>query len=345
MMQVLFIDKDQATLNAVKRNFTTNKYSYELITLEDPEFGFQKILEHDVKIVVAEISLGDFHCKTFFEELKLIKPSVIRISLTDDQSLMDSFNDDGQTHITFNKPINTTEFFSWIDKLVNYRLKASEELISHFFENVKLKSYPENILKIVRMLNDEDFQMSELAKAINIDTNLKVKLLKFVNSSLFGFTRRISDIKEAIEYLGVSNIKNVVKYLNVFSIFEKKNALCPQLEVIDFLFDKKVISRDNVMDLKFAYNIRNFICSGEIEYDEDLLNASLAHIMHVMMVSEEICEAFFYSGCPEDFSGKSPLLNTVMLISFISDSCANEEYLFENMGQETVTKLKEDYSQ
>lgn len=344
MIQALFIDKDKATLNAVKRNFKANEYNYELLTLEDPEFGFKKILDNDVKVVIAEISLGNFHCKKFFEELKLIKPSIIRISLTDDQSLMESFNDDGQTHITFNKPINTTHFLGWLDKLLIYREHASEELISHFFENVKLKSYPENILKIVSMLKDKNFQMAELAKTINLDTNLKVKLLKFVNSSSFGFTQQVSDIKKAVEYLGVSSINSVIKYLNVFSIFEKQKKICPQLHLIDYLFTQKFINRANVMDLKFAFNIRNFICNDNLEADESLLNASLAHIMHVLMVSEEICDAFFYSNSPQEFSGKNELLKIVSLVNYIHEDSSSEEYLFKTIGKEKVLKLKQDYS-
>ena len=343
MISVLFIDNDPSTLNAIDRNFKSGSFNYNLITLDDPAYGFQKILENDVKVVISEISFEGFLCKTFYEELKAIYPQIIRISITTDQSLMESFNDDGQTHITFGKPINTSHFLNWLEKLLFYRESASEELIINFFTNVKLKSYPENIIKIVQMLNDKDFQMYELAKTITLDTNLKIKLLKFVNSASFGFTKPISDIKAAVEYLGVSNINSVVKYLNVFSIFEKNDVKNEELEIIDYLFENRFVDRSSLLDIKFAFNIKSFIYAKNIGFDETALDSTVAHIMHIMMVDDSICDAIYFSKHPKSCSGRNALLDITCLTNYINGDDSVEDFVFSRFGKEKVLSLKEGF--
>ena len=340
MPSVLFIDQDSATLNAVVRNYNMGNFGYELIPMEDPEFAFQKILQNDVMAVVSEISMEGFLCKTFYEELIAVKPEIVRISLTTDMNLMQSFNDKGQTHITFNKPINTSLFLNWLNELLYYRESADKDLIVNFFENVELKSYPENILRIVAMLNNKNFDMKELVSAINQDTNLKVRLLKFVNSASFGFTRQISDIKEAVEYLGVNNINSVIKFLNVFSIFDKKTTTPDSVKVVDFLHDKRIVNRSELMDLKFALNLKDFICEKFIGINTKTLDASSALIMHILMISKDICDAVYYTNAPDTSPEDNKLLNVIVLCDYLCGEEKNEEFLFDKVGKDKVLTLK-----
>ena len=340
MPSVIFIDQDAATLNAVVRNYNMGNFGFELIPLEDPQYAFQKILQNDVFAVVSEISMDGFLCKTFYEELIAIKPEIIRISLTTDLNMMQSFNDKGQTHITFSKPINTTHFLNWLNELLYYRENAGSDLIVNFFENLELKSYPENILRIVSMLNDKDFDMKDLAQAINQDTNLKVKLLKFVNSASFGFTRQISDIKEAVEYLGVTNVNSVIKFLNVFSIFDKQTTPPESIKVIDYLFEKRMVNRSELMDLKFALNLKEFICENFVGVDENTLSASSSVIMHILMISKSICDAVYYMNSPELSPEDNKLLNILVLCEHLCGNEQHEEFLSKKLGEKKVAELK-----
>ena len=345
MPGVIFIDNDQAVLKSVMRTYKLQSCSYDLYTISDAKMAFQKILTEDIKVIIADISLDDFECKTFYEELIAFDPSIIRISTTSDYPLMQSFNDNGQTHITFNKPINTSHLLDWLEKLFMFKDGSSKDLESYFFSSVKLKSYPENILNIMQMLNDENFEIDELCGAINNDTNLRVKLLKFINSSSFGYTRQVTDLKEAVEYLGVTNINNVIKYLNVFSIFEKHNSVSTINDTIPYLIDKKIISPAQSMDLTFIANLQSFITDNNADLDRDTINKTTASIMYVLMVDPEICEAVRFSSSPELCKMKNQILNILVLIGYLNGEQDLSEFIHTIYGKEKIESLKKGFNQ
>lgn len=344
MSCVLYIDEEESSLKAIQRTFALNQSNFELVTVNEPNLAFKTILNRDVSVVIADIALNDIHSKEFFQELSILDPSIIRISLTADLKLMTSFNDDGQTHITFSKPLNTAHFLEWVQNLLYYREGASVDLLKYFFTEVKLKSYPENILKIMEMLHKKDFQMTSMADAVNQDSNLKVKLLKFVNSASFGIAKQITETKEALEYLGVNNINNVIRCLNVFSIFEKHNKETETEKALGFLKTKKVIDFSCFMDAKFVECIKAYLINSELNEDECSLNTTVAHILYVMMIDETICEAAKFLSNPSECKNKNTLLETLVLCQFLLGAEHDESYLFDAFDRDLLNKLKKEFA-
>lgn len=344
MSSALFIDNDSSVLKSVKRTYGLKNYDYGLHVIDDAKMAFQQILAEDISIVIADISLMDFQCKTFYEELIAFNPSIIRISTTSDYSLMQSFNDKGQTHITFNKPINTAFFLEWLNRFFEFQNESNSELASYFLKNVTLKSYPEHILQIVNMLKTDDFQMDDLTEAINNDVNLRVKLLKFVNSSSFGFTRQVTELKEAVEYLGISNISNVIKYLNVFSIFEKQKNSHYLLQTIPYLLESNIISRPQSMDLAFIANLNTFIEAKRQDSDNSKINKTVAFLMYILMVDDTICTAVRFSNEPEICKIENPILNALVLADFLNDKDSNIEFLHKAFDKQQIDLLKQGFS-
>lgn len=344
MASILFIDNDSSALKSIKRTYGLKNYSYKLHVIDDAKMAFQKILSEDVKIVIADVSLSDFKSQTFYEELIEFDSSIIRISTTSDYSMMESFNDKGQTHITFNKPINTSFLLDWINSFFEFQEEANSEIVSYFLKSVTLKSYPEHILKIVNMLKTKNFHMTHLTEAINDDANLRVKLLKFVNSASFGITRPVTELKEAVEYLGVSNINNVIKYLNVFSLFEKQKSSHFLLTGISYLLESNVITRTQAMDLTFIANLYAFIEAEKLDEDNSALNKTVAFLMYILMVDETICTAVRFSNEPENCKIENPTLNALVLANFLNDKDANIEFLHETFGEKEIKSLKQGFS-
>lgn len=344
MNNVLFIDNDNAVLKSVKRTYKLKTYSYDLCTLNDAKLAFQKFISERVDVVVADIALNDFACKSFFEELAAYDPSIIRISTTANYSLMESFNDEGQTHLTFTKPVNTAHLLDWLEQLFVLKEGSEKELEARFFSKVKLKSYPEHILEIMQMLKKSDFQMEDLSLAINNDTNLRIKLLKFINSSSFGFNRQVTDLKEAIEYLGVTNINNVIRYLNVFSIFEAQTNEIPLLKTVPYLQEKKIIQASLSMDLTFIFNLQDFLSVLDTELDHEIQTKSLSYIMYILMVDTAICEAVRFSIGPELCKIKNQALNAIVLANYLAGNNDEVKFLNQIYGKDKVSKLKKGFS-
>ena len=71
------------------------------------------------------------------------------------------------------------------------------------FETAQLPALPQSAIRILEVTKDPENGPAELATPIEGDPGLASQVLKFVNSSYFGFSREISSVKLAITLVGV----------------------------------------------------------------------------------------------------------------------------------------------
>lgn len=87
-----------------------------------------------------------------------------------------------------------------VNEAIATRLKRLDELFT----------LPDLIIKINELVRSSKTTASDIAQTISNDMALSAKVLKLVNSSFYGFDRKITSINYAIVILGFTAIRNVV---------------------------------------------------------------------------------------------------------------------------------------
>jgi HD-like signal output (HDOD) protein len=114
----------------------------------------------------------------------------------------------------------------------------------HILKEIKsLPPLPKSIMEIQRIANDPDSSIRDLIEVVKEDPMLTANLLKAANSPLYGFTRQIKSIDQAVSLFGMATvkgfaisfaIKNILKFdLSAYGVDEdtfhdisaKRNAL------------------------------------------------------------------------------------------------------------------------
>jgi len=70
-----------------------------------------------------------------------------------------------------------------------------------------LPPLPKSVLEIQRITNDPNSSISDLVKIVKEDPMLTANLLKAANSPLYGFTRQIKNVDQAVSLFGMSTVK------------------------------------------------------------------------------------------------------------------------------------------
>jgi len=83
---------------------------------------------------------------------------------------------------------------------------------------------PQSAIRLLELSQNPDNGPPEYAKPIEADPGLTSQVLRFVNSSYFGFAREISSVKLAIALVGVRTIKNFSLWSAVFSLMPSPSA-------------------------------------------------------------------------------------------------------------------------
>jgi HD-like signal output (HDOD) protein len=90
--------------------------------------------------------------------------------------------------------------------------------LNRLLNAAQLPALPQSALRLLELSRDPENGPIEFAAPIEADPGLAGQVLKFVNSSYFGFSNEISNVRMAITLVGVRTIKNFALWSAVFSL-------------------------------------------------------------------------------------------------------------------------------
>lgn len=83
-----------------------------------------------------------------------------------------------------------------------------------------LASFPDIYFKIMRAVENPDSTAQHLADIVSKDTSLSAKLLKVINSPLYGFSGRISSLARGVALLGTRELTQLAIGVSVLGMFQ-----------------------------------------------------------------------------------------------------------------------------
>lgn len=139
----------------------------------------------------------------------------------------------------------------------------------------QLPALPQSAIRILEVSKNPEAGPSQYSTPIEADPGLTSQVLRFVNSSYFGFSREISNVKTALTLVGVRTIKNFALWSAVFSLMP--NPRCGP-------FDLRALWQDSLRRALFARNLAQRL--GMKEADEPFA-AALLQDMAVPLLAKE----------------------------------------------------------
>lgn len=93
----------------------------------------------------------------------------------------------------------------------------------------QLPGLPHSAIRLLELSRDPENGPAEFAVPIESDPGLASQVLRFVNSSYFGFPREIATVKLAITLVGIRTVKNFALWSAVFSLIP--NPKCGSMDL------------------------------------------------------------------------------------------------------------------
>jgi len=147
--------------------------------------------------------------------------------------------------------------------------------LKELLNSAQLPALPQSAIRLLELSQNPDNGPAEFATPIESDPGLTGQVLKFVNSSYFGFSREISSVKLAITLVGIRTIKNFALWSAVFSLMP--NPKCGP-------FDLKSLWQDSLRRGLFS---RAFGKLLGLKDGEELFAASLLQDMAIPLLAKE----------------------------------------------------------
>ena len=107
---------------------------------------------------------------------------------------------------------------------------ALDSVLARITDNPKLPSPPTLTLRILEQASRPTCTIAEIGRIISFDPVLCCKMLKLVNSSLFGLQRAVTSIERALNLLGLNHVRSLVLSLSLTSL-RFKHASSAQIKI------------------------------------------------------------------------------------------------------------------
>ncbi len=152
--------------------------------------------------------------------------------------------------------------------------------LNKILTGAQLPALPQSAIRLLELSQDPNNGPAEFAVPIESDPGLAGQVLRFVNSSYFGFSREISSVKLAITLVGIRTIKNFSLWSAVFSLMP--NPKCGP-------FDLKSLWQDSLRRALFARAVAKMLGVKEAE---EPFSAALLQDMAVPLLAKEASAAY-----------------------------------------------------
>lgn len=144
----------------------------------------------------------------------------------------------------------------------------------------QLPALPQSAIRLLELSQDPDNGPAEFAVPVESDPGLAGQVLRFVNSSYFGFSHEISNVRLAISLVGVRTIKNFALWSAVFSLMP--NPKCGP-------FDLRSLWQDSLRRALLARAVGKLLGMKEAE---EPFAAALLQDMAIPLLAKEAPEAY-----------------------------------------------------
>ncbi len=110
------------------------------------------------------------------------------------------------------------------------REKDPKKLLQEVLDGFEIKSFPKTVMEVLKALRDPEVSLVKVARLIELDMGMHIRVLKTVNSAAFGLTTKVSNIEHAVMLLGKAKLECLILPLAVKEALPDLRSTCLDME-------------------------------------------------------------------------------------------------------------------
>ncbi|MFC4308938.1 HDOD domain-containing protein [Steroidobacter flavus] len=226
MKRVLFVDDEVALLDGLRGRMRPLRSRWEMVFVESGPRAIAELELSPVDVIVADMRMAGMDGAQLLTQVRQRWPGVVRIVMSGYAEEEQSARLLSIAHQYLSKPCDTRVLQNVIERcLLLQDLLAEPELRGIIGRLGHLPSAPRTYSRLQQLVQSSDVSVRKVATLVYEDPAVCAKVLQVVNSSFFRLARRITNIEQAITYLGVNAIRTLVICSEVFSSWRPSQSL------------------------------------------------------------------------------------------------------------------------
>ncbi|TAL69916.1 MAG: response regulator [Bacteroidetes bacterium] len=217
-ISILFVDDDKDVIDGYKRMLFSMKKYWDLYFAISSEEALNLMSENKIDVIISDMKMPGMDGTTLLGKVRELYPQILRIILSGHQDEIKIIRSTTLAHQFLLKPCDANQIKKVVENLYALRKNLENEKLLAIINGIgQLPTVPALYLELEQIMNHPDVSLERVSKLITRDPSITAKILQTVNSAFFGLPRRVTNLLEALSFLGTNTIKSIILYLETFS--------------------------------------------------------------------------------------------------------------------------------
>ena len=215
--RILFVDDEQNVLDGLRNLLRKQRHVWDMSFALSGRAALDEMERSAVDVIVSDMRMPGMDGSELLTRVKEQYPQTARIVLSGHAERDAIARVIRVAHQFLSKPADANTVRTVIERTCEYlRLMQDEGIRRVVGGMVKLPSLPEAYWELTRLAEDPETGIDDLARVVETDPAMSVKVLQLINSAYFGLAQRTDSILKAVSYLGIENLKGLLVAAHVF---------------------------------------------------------------------------------------------------------------------------------
>lgn len=237
--RILFVDDEQNVLDGLRNLLRKQRNVWDMSFAPSGKAALEELSRAPFDVIVSDMRMPGMDGAELLTRVRDLYPGTARIVLSGHAERDAIAKVIVVAHQFLSKPADVNTVRTTIERTCEYLTLMRDEGIRRVVGGmVKLPSLPEAYWELNRLAQDPESSIADMAKVVERDPAMCVKVLQLVNSAYFGLAQRTESIPKAVSYLGIENLKGLLVAAHVFG------ADAPRIEglSLDHMRDEAILA-------------------------------------------------------------------------------------------------------
>ena len=226
MKRIIFVDDEQNILDGLKRLLRPTRHIWDMTFVTSAESALEAMANDPFDVLVTDMVMPGMNGAELLERVQERNPQTVRIVLSGYSDFEGSMRTVSSSHQCLSKPCDARTLKRVVDRACRLECLLREPSLQAAVGIVsRLPVLPRLYRDLTSALQEEEVDIEAVGRIVEQDVGIAAKILQLVNSSFFGLSSDICDLRQATAYLGIDTIRDLALSFQVFEQFEGGQAV------------------------------------------------------------------------------------------------------------------------
>ncbi|HRD66348.1 MAG TPA: response regulator [Candidatus Competibacter sp.] len=217
MRRILFVDDEPNILEGLRNLLRRHRRKWDMAFAVGGPAALELLKTEQFDVIISDMRMPEVDGAALLTRVQSQYPRTVRIVLSGHMELEAALQAIPVAHQFLSKPCDAVELENVIERACALQSLVEDPKIRQVLGSIQqLPALPQIYHRLMQALVEDRTQAKEVAALLQQDMTICAKLLQVANSAFFRLARRITNVEEAVRYLGFTMVRNLVLTIEVF---------------------------------------------------------------------------------------------------------------------------------